>query len=1137
MSSRSFFTKVIFLVLFSVLFFQLFSVKAADPLSSTVTYNSNNSLTVQTSPSMSGSVALYYKKENGDIDGVFGSTEEELAAQTCSSGTCINANIEFGIVKVYVPTEKWLKIQYFHKSGGSITIMKEEVYPDIEPNDLRVASTLGSPPDNVLLQLSLSEEEWLKAPAAVGPTLTETPTPTITNTPTLTPTAIPGSPTVTLSPSPTPANPVSPPACSPGTGYVNETIAINQTTQLDGLPVPAYRSNTSYGYGIPDALYFSLGVNGSVTYKFTGVVNNIAGVDFSIYEETLGRSTYPEETATVEVSADGVTWFTLPTLARGRSPLGVTGFDITTTGLGSFQYIRVTDIKNPANLNLEYDGFDINAIVAVSQDCITPSPTPTSTITPTPSQTTPTLSPSPTPADPTVPPVCSNTGGVNETIAVTQTVQRDGLPVPAYRSNTSYGYGSPDLVYYTMGIGGTVTYKFPGVVTDIPGIDFNIFEDTLGRSTYPEERASIEISQDGITWFTLPVMGSSRSPLGVTGFDISSTGLIDFQYIRLTDIANPANLNPESDGFDINAIVANSQNCPIITPTVTPTPSPTGTSGLLTIQKTNNRVGQNVSPGGNVTYTMKVTVNENVILADRGQQAVQEVQDVQVVDLPPNGFNYAGGSWTAQSTIRGDLKAGGTTTEPTYHSPGTWKLGTMMAGEVVTLTYKANINGDVDGGVYTDLAWAQGNSAAVLSQGISSSYMNDEFVGTEVAIVKNIQTTASIDVKRTENKTKEEVLGASTGLPRTGTSNIWVMVATIILLSGFGFVGMGAKMLSIRGSDRPSRKIKRNFKVFRFIVQIMVVVGLFTVLVTEVNAAAFTTIRISLPQDRNNSNFKISFVTLDSENRQITVKCFKKGPGEGSFIQFGSDIVLAPGGNSGTCNVDTSVVGTNGAAYQFMASAQASGGSVVNSQVVGTSFSNASPETPINYSKQQNGCNYKISFKTANDGGRTKKVEIYRSENTSFTADGGTKVGEVAANSNEDKSFDNSADCGKRYFFVIRAFDDFGNGSGLTGDSEVTVNTTTTTTGGGTTAGGAIAVAAGQGNVGAPGAAGQGQGAVQGANEGTSPTPASDEAVLGATNEADTKAEAEEGWRKYLLWIIIGLAVAGAGYVFIAKRS
>jgi LPXTG-motif cell wall-anchored protein len=459
----------------------------------------------------------------------------------------------------------------------------------------------------------------------------------------------------------------------------------------------------------------------------------------------------------------------------------------------------------------------------------------------------------------------------------------------------------------------------------------------------------------------------------------------------------------------------------------------------------------------------------------------------------------------------------------------------MQAGEVVTLTYKANISGDVDGGVYTDLAWAQGNNATVLSQGIASSYVNDEFVGTEVAIAKNTQTTASIDVKKTESKTNnEEVLGASTRLPRTGTSNIWVFLATLIMLSGFGFMGIGAKMLAIRGSDRPSRKIKRNFKVFRFIVQIMVIVGLFTVLVTEVSAAAVTTIRISLPQDRNNSNFKIRFVTLDSENRQITVKCFKKGPGDGSFVQFGSDIVLAPGGNSGTCNVDTSVVGTNGVSYQFMASAQAAGGGIVNSQVVGTSFSNASPGTPVNYSKQQNGCNYKIFFRTANDSGKTKKVEIYRSENTSFTADGGTKVGEVAANSNENKSFDNSADCGKKYYFVVRAFDDFGNGSGLTGDSEVTVNTTTntTTTGGGTTDGGAIAVAPGQGNVGAP--------AVQGANEGTSPSPeASSESVLGATSEADAKTDAQEqeGWRKYLLWIIIGLAVAGAGYVFIAKRS
>jgi hypothetical protein len=238
MSIRSFLTKICILGIGLMVVMRIFSVKAADPVSSTLTYSPDNSFIVKTSPEMDGSVALYYKKQNGDIDGVFGSEGASLAAQTCSSGTCVNASIDFGIVKIYIPSEKWLKIIYFHKTGNTMKIVKEDVYPDIAPSDIHVVNTIGSPPDNVLLQLSLSESDWLKSPADIQPT--NTVTPILTNTPTLTliPTAKTTGPAATLTPSPTPANPVTPQSCSSGTGFINETVSINQTSQLNGLPVP-----------------------------------------------------------------------------------------------------------------------------------------------------------------------------------------------------------------------------------------------------------------------------------------------------------------------------------------------------------------------------------------------------------------------------------------------------------------------------------------------------------------------------------------------------------------------------------------------------------------------------------------------------------------------------------------------------------------------------------------------------------------------------------------------------------------------------------------------------------------------------------------------------------------------------------
>ncbi len=243
---------------------------------------------------------------------------------------------------------------------------------------------------------------------------------------------------------------------------------------------------------------------------------------------------------------------------------------------------------------------------------------------------------------------------------------------------------------------------------------------------------------------------------------------------------------------------------------------------------------------------------------------------------------------------------------------------------------------------------------------------------------------------------------------------------------------------------------------------VIIISGIIVSLVfAAVVQAAGVSIRLSAPKSPTNQNtFDINFVTLDVGNNPITVKCLKKGPGDGGFSQFGGDINLAAGGNSGNCAVTGSVMGSNGS-YQFQASAN-NGSETVTSNIITVDYNTSGPDTPTNYSKEKiSSCIYRIKFRTANDGGKTVKVEVYRSENTSFNADGGTRVATVSIGSNTDGSADiNSPDCNKEYFFVVRAFDSAGNGSGLVGDSKtvtVTVGTAETSavsaaiaTGGGT---------------------------------------------------------------------------------------
>jgi hypothetical protein len=215
-------------------------------------------------------------------------------------------------------------------------------------------------------------------------------------------------------------------------------------------------------------------------------------------------------------------------------------------------------------------------------------------------------------------------------------------------------------------------------------------------------------------------------------------------------------------------------------------------------------------------------------------------------------------------------------------------------------------------------------------------------------------------------------------------------------------------------------------------------------IVGQAYAASNVSIRISKPKTPTNLNtFDISVVTLDILNNPITVRCFKKSPSDAGFSQFGGDIALIAGGNSTLCPVTSSIIGDTGT-YQFYATSQA-GAESATSETVSVEYKTSGPDTPnYNGKERVNICDYKIKFHTADDGGKTIKVEVYRSENTSFTADGGTKVDTITIASNTDGySITTPPTCTKEYYFAIRSFDSIGNGSGIAGDSVTHTSTTT----------------------------------------------------------------------------------------------
>jgi hypothetical protein len=173
----------------------------------------------------------------------------------------------------------------------------------------------------------------------------------------------------------------------------------------------------------------------------------------------------------------------------------------------------------------------------------------------------------------------------------------------------------------------------------------------------------------------------------------------------------------------------------------------------------------------------------------------------------------------------------------------------------------------------------------------------------------------------------------------------------------------------------------------------------------------------------------------------IAVGCYKKSPTDSDYVKF-EDLTLIPGGNTAYCNVTGSIINTNGT-YNFLVKANG-----IDSNIVSVDFNTSGPSTPEAYNKRKiNDCDYEIKFKTANDG-KTVKVELFRSGDYNISVNSSGRVATQFIAPNTEGQFINSVPvCGKEYYYVLRAVDNYGNASGTTGDSFTKTTTSTTTTG------------------------------------------------------------------------------------------
>lgn len=160
-----------------------------------------------------------------------------------------------------------------------------------------------------------------------------------------------------------------PAPCVAGASWMATSPSSSQGTKNDGSAITdVTRTNPTFATGAANGNFFSLGKNGSIILKSSGYVLNVAGNDLSFHEITNGRSSYPEEKATVEVSQDGTTWFSAGS-ATGLDTDGISYVDFNSTGLPWVQYVRVTDNTDFTIHAEDADGYDLDAVDITTQTC------------------------------------------------------------------------------------------------------------------------------------------------------------------------------------------------------------------------------------------------------------------------------------------------------------------------------------------------------------------------------------------------------------------------------------------------------------------------------------------------------------------------------------------------------------------------------------------------------------------------------------------------------------------------------------------------------------------------------------------------------------------------------------------------
>ncbi len=308
--------------------------------------------------------------------------------------------------------------------------------------------------------------------------------------------------------------------------YPAEVINFSQGLKTNGQPVEANRSDSTRALGQPDASnaaggFVSLGVAGSITLSFDGVVLDQPGIDLIVYEtsfsgDNCGRS--DDEFADIELSEDGITFVFATTICRDGY------LDMADYGLTKVSQIRITSAAQTSTP----DGYDVDGVVAING-----------------------CSPDFGIEDP-----CYSSSVLDYIPGLTDQGQPITNPL---RLDPEKALGAPQLDdtynFVSLGYGGYLIVGFSGAgAINGPGDDILIAETTFGNNTFASypERANIYVSQNDQDYF---LIGESFTN-SASSFDIDAAGQ-GFTYITSVKIVDTTPIGSVSeDGYDVDGVVA-----------------------------------------------------------------------------------------------------------------------------------------------------------------------------------------------------------------------------------------------------------------------------------------------------------------------------------------------------------------------------------------------------------------------------------------------------------------------------------------------------------------------------------------------------------------------------------------------------